>query len=173
MHGDLQLSTRRKFGDRYPSGKLKQDTAKEQPWARWKRIKDHAVRLGADPDMGTIIGRLSIAGTLTDREASAAIWVADIIGKYERLSGMPRRSAASPSYDRSFGIAAGGADTISDREKKAERAHRAYSRLKAIMDKIEASSWSLLEDMCCNEIEAPSSRYPQLKEMLGRIAEER
>jgi hypothetical protein len=89
MHGELQLSTRRKhMASRYPSGQTKgKHDKRDDRVVLWRRIKDHAVRMGADPDMGSVIGRLSLAGILTDSESAAAIWAAETIGRYERLQG--------------------------------------------------------------------------------------
>src|SRR5262249_32867609 len=89
---------------RYPGGKIKpRDEGDLRAPTLWRRIKDGAVKGGAHPYAGTVLGRLSIFGLLADAEVEAGFRVAEIVGRYERVSGAPRRTCASPAYERGFG----------------------------------------------------------------------
>ena len=101
----MHLGRSRRAGERYPGGKIKpRDEGDVRAPTLWRRIKDGAVKGGAHPYAGTVLGRLSIFGLLADAEVEAGFRVAEIVGRYERLSGAPRRTCASPAYERGFGF---------------------------------------------------------------------
>src|SRR5262249_39337980 len=129
--------------DRYPGGKVRprQDRDARAP-TLWRRIKDGAVKGGAHPYAGTVLGRLSIFGLLADAEVEAGFRVAEIVGKYERLSGAPRRTCASPAYERGFGFSLdvnvlADANLARGFERRVRQARRSYERL---MDHIPESA---------------------------------
>ncbi len=65
-----QVGRPRKAGERYASGDLKskRDEGDVRAPTLWRRIKDGAVRGAAHPYAGTVLGRLSIFGALSDAE---------------------------------------------------------------------------------------------------------
>jgi hypothetical protein len=87
----VHLGRRRRVAERYPGGKLKPgDEGDVRAPTLWRRIKDGAVKGGAHPYAGTVLGRLSIFGLLADAEVEAGFRVAEIVGRCER----ERRAAA-------------------------------------------------------------------------------
>ena len=77
----------RRAGERYPGGEIKpRDEGDVRAPTLWRRIKDDAVKGGAHPYAGTVLGRLSIFGLLADAEVAAGFRVAEIVGRYERLA---------------------------------------------------------------------------------------
>lgn len=94
-------------GERYPSGKLKPQTT---PPAMVRRIIDAARVRASDPLLSTEIGRLRLTGVVTDSDLAAAIVYAEAVGAYDRMKGLPSRTAASPSYERGYGAGAGELD---------------------------------------------------------------
>jgi hypothetical protein len=182
MHGELQLSTRRKhMASRYPSGQTKgKHDKRDDRVVLWRRIKDHAVRMGADPDMGSVIGRLSLAGILTDSESAAAIWAAETIGRYERLQGYPRRASPSPAYERSYARSSNAGESTPEHERRVNKARRAKERLEKTILRVSLgdlaqanAARSILEDVCCGDIEPSSLHHKSLAALLKAIAKER
>jgi hypothetical protein len=88
-------------GPRYDCGRRK-PTGDPRGGQTWQFLKQHGERLGADPRLRTQIGRLAFEGQLTDTQVEAAFLCARVYGEFERFK-RRRRSAASPSYLRSFG----------------------------------------------------------------------
>jgi hypothetical protein len=90
---------------RYASGKLRPETASP---AVIRSIIDQAKRGAADPLLRTEVGRLRLNDVLTDSQVAAATRFAKIVGAYDKAKGLPRRTTASPSYERGFGRSNGG-----------------------------------------------------------------
>lgn len=86
--------------ERYACGKLKPETASP---TLVRRIIDQAKRGAGDPLFGTALGMLRLADKLTDRQVAAGTRYAEICGTYDRIKGIPRRTAASPSYQVGLG----------------------------------------------------------------------
>jgi hypothetical protein len=119
-------------GPRYPSGRLK---PQGDPRANniWARIKEHGVRLMLDPRLGTELSRLSLDGSLTNTQVEAGFLVARIYGAFEKYT-RKRRSAASPSYLRSFGDPDGPDDPVDpieldELERRVRSAKRRWAQL--------------------------------------------
>lgn len=179
MHGGLATvsNTRRDhMAERYPGGKIKSPKG-ELPRSHWKRIKDHAIKLGAHPDMGSEVGRLSLYGVLKDSEAAAAIWVAEAYGRYERLNGLPHRTSASPAYERSYGRS-----PQMQNPEKAEKELAASKKNLETINRCIAKSTTVaftgraraaLEDLCCHDVETPESLKGHLAALLAIIAKEK
>lgn len=86
--------------DRWPNGRLKPETA---PPALVKRIVDDAKRGAADPRLGSVLGHYRLTDVLSDREFSAGDLFAKIVAVHDRLKGLPKRSARSPSFEIGYG----------------------------------------------------------------------
>jgi len=81
------LGRPRAAGTRHPGGKIKRrDEGDTRAPTLWRRIKDGAVKGGAHPYAGTVLGRLSIFGVLADAEVEAGFRVAEIVGRFELLA---------------------------------------------------------------------------------------
>lgn len=186
MHGTQEVievarkGRPRKDRARYPSGKLKAVEG-EQPWTRWRRIKDYAIKLGAHPDIGSVLGRLSICKKISDREAAAGVWIAETMGAYERFAGIPAPTTASPAYERSYRAAFGGPmgnpgrkrnETIGDYEHRVRKAEKAYKRLWKVLPEKPDPVSSFIIDLCCNDLEIPESQWQQVVPILQKVAKE-
>ena len=160
-------------GERYPGGKMR---PREEGDARaptlWRRIKDGAVKGGAHPYAGTVLGRLSIFGLLADAEVEAGFRVAEIVGRYERLSGAPRRTCASPAYERGFGFSLD-VNVLTDAnlarrfERRVRQARRAYEHL---LDHIPESARDALLTVCIEDREINSLLHKDLQTVLRQLA---
>ena len=167
------VGRRRLAGERFPGGKVKpRDEGDRRAPTLWRRIKDGAVKGGAHPYAGTVLGRLSIYGLLTDAEVEAGFRVAEIVGRYERVSGAPRRTCASPAYERGFGFLLDGAvladDNLARRfERRVRRARRSYEHL---LDHIPERAREPLLTVCVEDREINSLLHKDLAALLRRLA---
>ena len=169
----MHLGRPRRAGERYPGGKIKpRDEGDVRAPTLWRRIKDGAVKGGAHPYAGTVLGRLSIFGLLADAEVEAGFRVAEIVGRYERVSGAPRRTCASPAYERGFGFSLEGqvlADANLARrfERRVRQARRSYEHL---LDHIPARAREALFTVCVEDREINSLLHKDLAAVLRRLA---
>jgi hypothetical protein len=160
-------------GERYPGGKIKpRDEGDMRAPTLWRRIKDGAVKGGAHPYAGTVLGRLSIFGLLADAEVEAGFRVAEIVGRYERVSGAPRRTCASPAYERGFGFSLDVnmlADTNLARrfERRVRQARRAYEHL---LDHVPERARDALLTVCVEDREINSLLHKDLAAVLRALA---
>ncbi len=169
-----QVGRPRKAGERYASGDLKskRDEGDVRAPTLWRRIKDGAVRGAAHPYAGTVLGRLSIFGALSDAEVEAGFRVAEIVGRYERLTGLPRRAVASPAYEHGYGggpdpYASGDAALIARYERRVRGAVKAYERL---IDQVPARGRDALFTVCVDDCEINSLLHPDVQQVLRRLA---
>jgi|GEM_PF-2220150 len=160
-------------GERYPGGKIKPEGERDpRAPTLWRRIKDGAVKGAAHPYAGTVLGRLSIFGLLADAEVEAGFRVAEIVGRYERLSGAPPRTCASPAYERGFGFSLD-AHVMTDAnlarrfERRVRQARRAYEHL---LDHIPESARNALFTVCVEDREINSLLHKDLQAVLRRLA---
>lgn len=93
----------------YPCGKSRPEYA---PPALVRRIVDQARKGAADPLLGTEVGRLRLDQVISDKQLAAAVRYAEVCADYDRLKGLPKRSAASPSYQA--GLRRGGGNDAED-----------------------------------------------------------
>lgn len=168
-----QISAARKKPDtHYPSGKKRPDTG-IAPTA-FARLRDHAVRLAIDPRLATVVGRMGLFKELSPAEVDAAFKVAEIYGRYEAMEGIPRRSAASPSYQSSFGkreidTSRMTPEEVKRHERAQRRARKAYSRLQDwYVDEVQRA---LIEDVCVNDQMVNPVFKPRLAASLRALAE--
>jgi hypothetical protein len=167
------LGRPRAAGERHPGGKIKRrDEGDMRAPTLWRRIKDGAVKGGAHPYAGTVLGRLSIFGLLADAEVEAGFRVAEIVGRYERVSGAPRRTCASPAYEQGFGFSLDVtmlADTNLARrfERRVRQARRAYEHL---IDHVPERARDALFTVCVEDREINSLLHKDLAAVLRRLA---
>ncbi len=105
MHGTQMAASRkgrkRHPGERYPSGDLKPAA---MPMTLTRQIAAYA-RLVRDKRLNTALGHLRLHDELTDAQVEAGQRFGVLVGQHDRVQGLPARSAASPSYERGYGIA--------------------------------------------------------------------
>jgi hypothetical protein len=131
--------------DRYPSGDKKPGVAPTV----FFRIREHGVRLGIDPRLSTVLGRMGLFRELSEAEVDAGFRIAEIYGRYEGLKGIPRRTAASPSYERGFGAKDILLDRLSPDELKRHR--KAVRRAEKAFDQVLGwigNQQALIERVC-------------------------
>jgi hypothetical protein len=167
------LGRRRVAGERYPGGKVKpRDEGDMRAPTLWRRIKDGAVKGGAHPYAGTVLGRLSIFGLLADAEVEAGFRVAEIVGRYERVSGAPRRTCASPAYERGSGFSLD-VNMLTDTnlarrfERRVRQARRAYEHL---LDHVPERGRDALLTVCVEDREINSLLHKDLAAVLRVLA---
>ena len=96
-------------GERYASGRLKpvhlRDVHTPSPVAV-RRTMEAALRIANDPRWGSMVGRLRLMRDLTERQFNAAEAYGRLRGRFDRMMGLPRRSARSCLYDVEAGRSA-------------------------------------------------------------------
>lgn len=124
------------------------------------RIREHGVRLGVDPRLSTVLGRMGMFKELSEAEVDAGFRIAEIYGRYEGLKGIPRRTAASPSYERGFGAKDILLDRLSPDELK--RHNKAVRRAEKAFDQVLnwiGNQQALIERVCVlNEEPGPINK---------------
>lgn len=89
-------------GERYASGRIKPPHLRDAhapPPTVVRRTMDAALRAAGDPRWGSAVGRLRLCRDLTERQFSAAEAYGRLRGRFDRVMGLPRRSARSCLYD--------------------------------------------------------------------------
>lgn len=102
MIGAATLSRKgrpKQAGPRYPSGKLKPESPAP---TQIKRMVAMAQIGAADPLLSTQLGWLRLMKIITDKQTAAGTMYAALAGQNDRAVGFPRRTTASPSYERGF-----------------------------------------------------------------------
>lgn len=159
--------------ERYDNGRLKaadkHETDDNHGAAAWNRIKEAGVRKLVDARLGTTIGRASMLGNITSRQAAAANLIARAYGTHERLQGLPRRNAASPDYDRAWGDSVGwGGETVPEVERRISKARKRFER---VSDMIPHGQRSLIEALCVESRYLSEIELAQIKPVLDRVAD--
>lgn len=146
----------RQGAERFPGGKLKSETAPTLVY----RMREHGKVLGLDPRLGSVLGVMGVHRELSDAEIAAGFAIAEIYGRYEMLQGMPRRTIASPSYERGFGNKSANASNMDPDEIK--RHKRAVKRATKQFDKLQnwlGNQAELVERVCVlNERPGPANK---------------
>lgn len=163
------LAGSRPPSDRKPSGDRKHGVAP----TTFYRIREHGVRLGTDPRLATVLGRMGLFNELSAAEVDAGFRVAEIYGAYEATMGMPRRHAASPSYQRGFG--AGEVDTSRMTDDELKRCRRRQRRVQTVYQRLRVwlpidADLRLVEQACCDNSEVGPINRARLAATLHHLA---
>lgn len=164
---------------KYPRAKTKRNLAKARGRQIWKAIQNHGddlVKLGIiAKETTSALGRLRIMTHLTDLEFEAGRRYSMILARFERFCTDTRRNAKSPSYERGFG-----ADqelehheimgTTADYEDAAKAAKKEYEKLMKILGPYGSQAKSLLDDLCCSDIEPPPNTRENVAVVLRMVA---
>lgn len=170
--------------ERYPSGGIKpEDEPRGKAPTLVKRIMDHAVMMGLDARVATILGRMHLEGVLTETEFAAGMLYAEDVGAWERIKGHPSRYTRSVSFDSGYGRADLDLDALERMDpdaaakikaKIARRHRKIEKRYHRAQDCIPANPILLstvLEEVCCNDRPVHSLHHPAVKAMLKNLAE--
>lgn len=147
--------------------------------ATWRAIQDHGddlIRLGQiAKETRSVITKMVLLENITKLEGEAAKRYAYVVARFEKYCTEGRRTAKSPSFERAFG-----SDqelerrqvegTIADYEAAAKKARREYNKLMNVIAPYGAQAKSLLDDMCCGDIDPPASYHQNLAVVLRSIA---
>lgn len=165
---------KRKQGERYPSGDIKQQ-AEGIPGALWQRIRTHAVKFGLDPRIDSEISRLSMLRELTDAQAVTAFRIGDIFHRYYRARGL-RFIPQSPDYEiGNIGSAdlaeeRMSEDRLGEHEDEIRRAHAAWRRLCDILHVFEGSLRDAVFRLCVrNKAVVAPVRLQDVRQILDVI----
>jgi hypothetical protein len=157
----------KKAGERYASGGL---IPKGVPGANtlWRRIKDYGVRLGLSPELGSVLGRLSLFGEISEREVEAGRYFAQIVADFERDAGHAARSARSPTYEARFYNGHGPHREALREGYDLRRSQRRYEELDRII--FDPHTRAILEAVCCDDHEISALELPTLQSGLTALA---
>lgn len=165
---------------RHPNGKKKLPPKKHgNPFVVMHRIYDNwddLKRMGVNEDFGTVIGKLFVLEIITKHQATAARIFATVMGRFDRYHGTPNRNAKAPAYERGCGRGRDdeierheAAGTLSEYEKRAKRARKAYNKLVNWIP--SDSARRLLDEVCILDV-YPTDQKTQrdVAALLGVIA---
>lgn len=179
----MRPKTRR---DRFPSGKLRPETASP---GMIRTMIDRAKQAASDPLLRTEVGRLRLKDEITSQQAAAAMRYAAIVGAYDRVKGMPRRTLASPSYQSGYGgsqgadredeeilaaLAAGADVTVlargNDRLKATLRAQKRYEAARLALVGVGSAAMRAVEDVVIYDEIIVAGRWSDLRAGLDALA---
>lgn len=147
--------------------------------ATWRAIEQHGddlIRLGQiAKETRSVITKMVLLEEITKLEGEAAKRYAYVIARFEKYCIGTRRTAKSPSFERAFGTdqeleRRQTEGTIGDYEAAAKKAKREYNKLMDAIAPYGSQAKSLLDDMCCSDVEPPASYRANLAVILRMIA---
>jgi hypothetical protein len=159
----------RRAAERYPSGKIKPASAGAPPAQIVRMIRLAAIG-AADATLATQLGWLRLHRIVTDRQAGAGVAFAALTGQHDRILGLPRRTASSPSYEQAFGRSAPNlSDAAADR---IETIRRRYDAASDVLRRLDARGRILdIVTAVCIEDRAPAwDERPDLTQGLDALA---
>jgi hypothetical protein len=145
----------------------------------WRNIDDHGddlIKLGKIArETRSAIGCLFICEVITKVEAEAARRYAYIVARFEKYCVPTRRNNKSPSYEKAFGADQelerhNAAGTTADYEARARKAKREYDKLMKAIWIFGPAAKSVIDDLCCSDIEVASQFHANLAIVLRKIA---
>jgi hypothetical protein len=167
-------------GNRQPSGKQRprfkpRHAGANNIKARYRNNWALMVKHGADPVWATAIGMLHLDGVLTDAEADAAVFYAELAGRYDRFHpnkvNLPR-TPRSQAFE--FGSKASDTEierhniqgTITSYERRARRIRKQWEKAQTAV----GTKREMVEKLCLfNEAPAPEC-FDRLKDALADIS---
>jgi hypothetical protein len=155
-------------GPRYPSGRLKQVEGLAP--ATIKRMVAMAQVGAADPLLATQLGWLRLMKIVTDRQAAAGVMWASLSGQNDRARGLPRRTTASPSYERGFvgNGAVGGADF---EQAKIDRIRTRFNAAHAVLIKQGLTATRAVNAVCVDDRCLDWDRHEHFENGLDALAD--
>jgi hypothetical protein len=170
----------RKWGDRYPSGKLHHENkGQDLTPALLGRIKNFFVKIAADPKAGDLPGLLLYDNKLTNPQAAAAYKLGDVYRKYHRLKAL-RDFAKSPSFERGFGNSdldeeRMSYEQLSDLEADIRKAEEAWRKVDEFLDPYKNAHMTRrlrqsVIDLCVFETLPDPGYLPQIRRVLDQLS---
>jgi hypothetical protein len=132
-----------------PTGR-RQSKAEVASPAAIKRMVERAKRNAEDPLLGTVPGWLHLHGAITHKQLAAAEAYGRLRGRFDRMMGIPSRSAKSPAY----GLRNGPSEAILD-----DRVMREIRSAHTDMLRSVGGLYTLLERVCVDD------RHPVVTEL--------
>lgn len=122
---------KRKTGERYPSGQIRP----ERSPALIRRIVEYGDKLGCDPRLGTVMGRMLLAHEITAAEFDAAERYGELVGRVDKLKGYPVKTGPrSPGYEAGYGRTSGyGLDPSEEEVERIRRTEAALAAAEAVL----------------------------------------
>jgi hypothetical protein len=151
------------------------------PGTLWRRLRgardnwEEMERIGANPDLGTIPGKLFLYKVITATQASALRLAGEVVGRYDRFYNEPalKREVASPSYQRGSRGENGEIEqrikngTIEQYERMARRAKKAFVKLNSCFP--TEDSRKMVELIAIEDREIDSCFHKDLRVVLDKI----
>lgn len=164
---------------KYPRARTKHNAAKARGRQIWRTIQNHGddlVRLGLiGKESQTVISRMVLMQHLTPLEGQAARRYSFIIARFEKFCTLTRRNMKSQSYERAFGSDQelerhDRAGTTADYEEAARHCKKEYDKLMKVIGPYGSQAKSLLDDMCCSDMEIAADFRANLAVILRQVA---
>lgn len=142
----------------------------------WKRHHTNwqlMIDRGGDPMWGSVLGRLYLAGEITETQANAGKLYAELAANFDRTQGIPRRTLASPAYERRYGsddeVERNRANkTIHRYERKAKAAKKAWEKAQHSIPTVAAIT--AVEMVCIHNLMIASVQIKDFATVLGMVA---
>lgn len=168
-------------GNRQPSGKQRPRYTPRHAGAQNIKIRiTHnwhlMVKHGSDPVWGSVVGVMFMEGILTEAEADAAVYFAEVAGRYDRYHPAKdgvSRTARAQSYE--FGSRAADTEierhnrqgTISSYERRAKKVRKLWEH---VQDEIPSGLRDRVDQLCLLDQRPPEECWEPIKEALLRIS---
>jgi hypothetical protein len=169
-------------GSRYPSGHKRPKYTPRHAGVnniavRYRHKWDDMKRIGADPVFGSEVALMHLRGVFTDAEADAALYYAEVAGRYDRYhpakDGATPRTARAQSYE--FGSRAADTEierhnregTIKSYERRAKKTRKLWGKIQEL---VEPGLRDRLDQLCLMDQAQLEGVWEPLKVVLGRIA---
>lgn len=155
---------KRENGDRYPGGKLKQNSI---PPARIRRMIDMASNGAADPALATYAGWLRLNGHITDAQMAAAVMFDRQWAQYRQTIGLPDTGPRSVDPNAIRGNT-GGAELT----QSGERAIRRFEKTReAILRRSGQEGLVAIQIVVTHNQACAWEAWPRLRKALEAVIE--
>ena len=123
-----------------------------------------------EPELGLVLGRLSLFGELNERQVEAGRHFARIVARFEREAGYQKRSPAGQQYNAGYGL------KLTASNEMDLKAHESLRRSQRQFDNLERALYdphtrAVVEEVCCNDREVGSLEIPTLRIGLTALAD--
>lgn len=171
----------RKWGDRYPSGRLHHDESNlpDLTPTVLAKIKNFFVKIANDERTGDLPGLLLYSNKLTNTQAAAAYKIGDVYRRYHRLKAL-RDFAKSPSFERGFGNSdldeeRMSYEQLSDLEADIRKAEEAWRKVDEFLDPYKNAHMTRrlrqsVIDLCVFETMPDPGYLPQIHRVLDQLS---
>lgn len=167
---------KRKFGERKPSGDLKnpEKPAEGIAPAVWARMRIDAAKVFEDSRYGSQLGRLSQLRELTDAQTTAGFRIGEIYRRYYRAKGW-KVFPKIPSWERGFGNADLAEERMSDdqlgeHEAQIRSATEAWLKVSETMMGLREQLRNAVYDLCVLDLAVSAVLLPGVRVILDHFA---